>query len=47
MPWDIFDNDDIPRIIIDDARITLGIMPANTDPTQQIDRVLVRWSPNN
>ncbi|MGI8415613.1 MAG: DUF222 domain-containing protein, partial [Nakamurella sp.] len=39
VPWDIFDNDDIPRIVIDDARITVGIMPPNTDPAQQIDRI--------
>ncbi|MGI8415791.1 MAG: DUF222 domain-containing protein [Nakamurella sp.] len=39
VPWDIFDNDDIPRVIIDDARVTVGIMPPNTDPTQQIDRI--------
>ncbi|MDQ2844888.1 MAG: DUF222 domain-containing protein, partial [Actinomycetota bacterium] len=39
VPWDIFDQDDIPRVIIDEARITVAIMPPNTDPAQQIDRI--------
>ncbi|MDQ2847998.1 MAG: hypothetical protein M3Y77_16980, partial [Actinomycetota bacterium] len=37
VPWDIFDQDDIPRVIIDEARITVAIMPPNSDPAQQID----------
>ncbi|MDQ2848427.1 MAG: hypothetical protein M3Y77_19250, partial [Actinomycetota bacterium] len=39
VPWDIFDQDDIPRVVIDEARITVAIMPPNTDPVQQIDRI--------
>ncbi|MDQ2845663.1 MAG: 13E12 repeat family protein, partial [Actinomycetota bacterium] len=39
VPSDIFDQDDIPRVIIHEARITVAIMPPNSDPVQQIDRI--------